>query len=193
MRRSLPALVLISAVVVHGQPAASSPPAPTRAVSPAVAAMLKAALPPVAPAPPATGPKAAKRAPGLRETDKPQNDIVRLPAYIVQEARPPVFREQDIYTPRALSRRLAKRYYPEWYRAFTRLVGFTPLALLRPSAEASAMAQFAEDERLRNKAEFSEYANWLKTSDPSAGTAFKSEVQQTFMHWSDLGWSNKSR
>ena len=166
---------------------ATTPPAPS-AISAEIAAKLIAARPKLPPLVQPIAPKPADETPDLRETDKPQNGIVRLPKYVVREARPPVFREQDIYTPQALSRRLAKRYYPEWYRAFTGLIHYTPLALFFPSAEASAMAQFAEDERLRNKAEFADYAAMLMTSSPASGVRLRSEAQQAFMPPSDFGW-----
>ncbi len=172
--------------------APAAPPAPS-AISAGTAAKLAAARPRLPPLVQPAAPKPAAETPDLREADKPANGIVRLPKYVVRETKPPVFREQDIYTPSALSRRLAKRYYSEGYLAFSKLIGYTPLAFIFPSAEASAMARFEEEERLRNKAEFTDYVNWLKTSSPEAGAKLKGDVQQTFMHWSEMGWSNKSK
>jgi hypothetical protein len=174
----------------------ATPPAPTAAaatgtLSVETAAKLVAARPKLPPLILPGAPIPAAETPDLREADKPQNGIVRLPKFVVREARPPVFREQDLYRSGDLARHLAKRYYSEGYLAFSKLVGYTPLALIFPSAEASAMARFEEDERLRNKAEFTEYAIWLKTSNPAAGAKLKNAAQETFMHWSDLGWSSK--
>ena len=39
----------------------------------------------------------------LRDIDKPRNGIIRLPNYTVQEKKPPVFRERDIYTREGLA------------------------------------------------------------------------------------------
>ena len=43
--------------------------------------------------------------------DKPKNDIIRLTRVVVKGQRPPVFREQDIYTPKALAELAIKRYF----------------------------------------------------------------------------------
>ena len=186
MRAAEPAPTL-SALSAPAAPPASS------AISAGTAAKLVAARPKLPPLVQPAAPKPAEETPDLRETDKPRNGIVRLPKYVVRETRPPVFREQDIYTQSAFSRRLAKRYYSEGYLAFSRLIGYTPLAFIFPSAEASAMAQFREEERLRIKAEFSDYTNMLMISNPAAGEKLKGDVQQTFMRWSEMGWSNKSK
>ncbi len=34
------------------------------------------------------------------ETEKPRNGIIRLPRYLVQEAKPPTFKESELYTAR---------------------------------------------------------------------------------------------
>jgi hypothetical protein len=75
-----------------GQEAPAAPDAP-RAVSPAVAVMLAAAMPKYAP--PKT--KAVKRAPTPpTEEAKPRNGIVHLSPYIVRGEKPPT--DQDIMT-----------------------------------------------------------------------------------------------
>jgi hypothetical protein len=95
-------LVAAETTPVLKEPApAPSPPSPARPrpVSPAVAAQLSAAVPKfenIAPAPA----KPAETAPDLRETDKPRNTIVRLPSYVVEEEKAPVFKERELLTPR---------------------------------------------------------------------------------------------
>lgn len=199
MNRCPFALLLASAVAAIAQPdsppKAAVPSAPNlrpRAISPAAATLLNAALPKVAPVKPAATNSAGPSS-DVRDVDKPQNTIVRLPQFVVREARPPIFREQDLYREQDLARRLAKRYYSEGYLAFSRLIHYTPLALVLPSAEASALQQFYDDERLRNMADVADNANMLMKSNPAAGAKMKYDAQQTFMHWSDLGWSNKPK
>lgn len=194
MKRCPLALLIVSAAVAMAQPmlppakeapAAAPAPAKPRAISPAVAELLKASLPKIAPVKPAAK-KPESAAPELRETDQPQNEIVRLPNFVVRESKPPVFREQDIYTRQALARRLAQRYYSEGYLAFSKLVGYTPLSYVLPSAEASAMAQFRDEERLRQKHEFEDLTNMI--TDPAAGAKAKEVGRDTFLHWGDMGW-----
>ncbi len=46
----------------------------------------------------------------IRDVDKPRNTIKRLPKYMVRAPRPPVFREQDIYTNDGLGALGVKKY-----------------------------------------------------------------------------------
>src|SRR4051812_8319905 len=97
------AVWLVSAVATSAQPASvvktesAAPPATVpaalparpRAISAATADLLKSSLPKI------TLPKPAEKkpeaeSPVLRETDQPQNEIVRLPSYIVREERSPI-------------------------------------------------------------------------------------------------------
>ncbi len=195
MSRSL-ALVFASAVVALAQP--TSPPAtdapsvsPTpdraRAVSPATADLLKAALPKIAAVKPAEQ-KSEANSPDLRETDKPRNGIIRLPKFIVRDRKPPVFTDRELLGEGAFGEKLARRYYPEWYLAFNRLARFTPLALYLPSAEASALARFYDEERLRKMDEFADLTNMVMRSNPAAGAKVKDLTREAFMRQSDIGW-----
>lgn len=184
MKRCPLALLFASTAVAVAQPllppatpapVAAPGPAQPRAVSSGTADLLKAALPKSAFVKPPEK-KSDAAAPDLRDTDKPRNDIVRLPNYVVREPKPPVFREQDIYTPQAFARRLAKRYYSEGYLAFDRLFHFIPFSsLVLDSAEGYAMAKFQEEERLRVMAEL-------------AGLMPGEKVKEIFMRPSDFGW-----
>ena len=198
MKRRPLALLFVSAVAAAAQPASppateapttplAAVPARARTVSPAMADLLKAALPKLAPVKPAEKTPAAE-SPDLREIDKPRNAIVRLPKYVVREPKPPVFTDRELYGAKAFGERLARRYYPDWYLAFNRLAQFTPLALYLPSAGASALARFEDEERLRKKAEFEGLANLIMLSDPKAGAKAKEVTRDTFMRWTDFGW-----
>lgn len=93
-------------------PVASAAPAPTppapaavgQPASPGVSAEIASGLPGYRPEP---TPKAGAARADARETDKPKNQIVRLPVevmrrYVVRERRLPVFRPLDLYTEKGL-------------------------------------------------------------------------------------------
>ena len=173
-----------------GQPSAARAKAPApRAISSDVAAQLAASRPkfsPVAPPPP---PKPESELPDLRETDKPKNTIVRLPKFVVQEPRPPVFRERDIYTKKGLETLAMRRYLSETDRILNR---FT-LPLFGISSAQRAMAMYEEDERLKNMSDVADHTNMVMKSDSAAGTKMKGDAQQTFMRWQDFGWNGGNK
>ena len=63
-------------------------------MSPQTAALLGVIVPKVTPPAPADA-KPPEEAPDLREIDRPRNGIIRLPRFLVQEDRPPVFRGES--------------------------------------------------------------------------------------------------
>jgi hypothetical protein len=172
-------------------PATPLNPAPERtihAISPGIAAQLAASRPkftPIAPPPP---PKPEEELPDLREIDKPKNTIVRLPKYVVQEPKSPIFRERDIHTKEGLANLAMRRYLTEADRALNRF----RLPLFGISNEDRAMAMYYEDERLKNMADVADNTNMVMKSDPTAGAKMKSAAQQTFMRWSDIGYQGGS-
>jgi len=173
----------------------SAPPKRDRAVSSGVAAQLAATMPKYTPPPPKPAPVPEEELPDLRDTDKPKNTIVRLPKYIVQEPRPPVFRERDLNTKQGLSRIAMRRYLSETDRvlnSFT-IPLFSPISTNGgTSNENRALAMYYEDERLQNMADVADKTNMVMKSDRAAGAQVKSAAQNTFMRWSDFGYgSNK--
>lgn len=100
---SVLALLGLSAPALQAQAAASAEkkeadtPAPkrSRAISGEVAAALSAAMPKYDP-PKAVEPPPEEELADLRETDRPRNKIIRLPEYVVQEKKPPVFTDRDL-------------------------------------------------------------------------------------------------
>lgn len=165
-----------------------APPRPaqkrTRAVSSGVAAALAAAVPKYTP-PPKPEPKPETEAVDLREIDKPKNTIIRLPKYIVQEEKPIVFSERAITTDKGLADIAVRRYISDLDRGLNRIT----LPLFGISAEARALAMYAEDERLRNMSDLSVAAANATLSDPAAGAYIRRETQETFMRTSDFGWN----
>ena len=77
--------------------------------------------------------------------DKPKNKIIRLPEFIVQEERLPNFREQDIYTPKALTEIALKRYLSDFGRA----LNAWRIPIIGGAVDSYAMALWAQDERAR--------------------------------------------
>jgi hypothetical protein len=182
-----------------GATAEPSAPAPrtVHAISPDVAAQLAASRPkftPVAPPPP---PKPEEELPDLRETDKPKNTIVRLPKYVVQEPRPPVFRELDIHTKQGLANLAMRRYLTETDRALNRfrLPLFSPFSTNGGSGsnEDRAMAMYYEDERLKEMADTADKTNMVMRSDATEGKKVQGAARQTFMRWQDFGWQGGNK
>lgn len=121
----------------------------------------------------------------MREVDKPKNTIVRLPKFVVQEPRPAIFRERDIYTKQGLESLAMRRYLTETDRVLNR---FT-LPLFGISSAKRAMAMYEEDERLKNMSDVADHTNMVIKSDATAGAKMKADAQQTFMRWQDFGWN----
>jgi len=121
-----------------------------RAVSENVAAQLAARMPQYTPpSEPKSKTEDEDTADGdladLRDEDRPQNQILRLPDYVVREKKPPVFRERDIHSPSGLAALAASRYLSETGQALNRF----RLPLFGGGAQAYALARYEEDERLR--------------------------------------------
>lgn len=174
-------------------PVSAPPPPPAahkreRAISSEVAASLAAAMPKYNPPKPAPPPKPIEEQPDLRETDKPKNGIVRLPNYVVREAKPPVFRERDINTQQGLVNIARKRYVSETFKA----LNFSDVPLFSGLTDKQAMAMYAEDERLKNITELNDAAGMVSARDKAQGAYIKRDIQATTMRTDDYGWQKKN-
>lgn len=178
-------------------PILSAPPAETpapgsgrraRAISGDVAAALAAATPKYTPPPPKPPPKPEEEQVDLRDVDKPKNTIVRLPKYIVQEKKPPVFSERAIHTEKGLTEIAMRRYISDFDRALNRWT----LPFIGISKEARALAMYAEEERLQNMSDLKDAAANASKSDAAAGEYIRRESQKTFLRSSDFGWNGGS-
>ncbi len=169
----------------------STPPAPrrTRAISPEAAAQLSANTPKFTPAPPKPEPKPEEELPDMRDVDKPKNTIIRLPKYIVQEAKPVVLSERAVHTQQGLADIAVRRYISDVDRALNR---FT-LPLFGRSVEERALSMYAEDERLKNMSELGDNVRMISAMDQAAGTYVKREVDKTYLRTSDFGWQSSSK
>ncbi len=145
-------------------PASSPAPETPRAMSPAIAAHLAAQLPKFAPPKPAE-PAASPAAP---DPARPRNTIFRLPNYVVQEEKPPAFKERHLLTPTGrLS--LGLKRYPG--------LRFGSLPIFRNDGWALAMLE--EDDRLERKAEMEDLVTLV--SLPAERAKAKAEVQKAFL------------
>lgn len=193
----LAALGLSTAPVVLGQASPNAPrPAgdrPTVEVSGPSDRVSRSTLSAVAagisfqpPAPPApSAPKTAEE----EEADAPKNGIVRLPEYVVQGERPPVFREKDVNTKKGLSEIAVKRFLGETGKALNAY----HLPLFGMSKEQYALMLYEQEERLKNMKDVSDKVSLLRASDPVAAEQLKREVDQTFIRRSEFSTTPSSR
>ena len=121
--------------------------------------------------------------PDLREVDKPKNNIIRLPKFVVREPKPAVFTERDVHTKEGLQKLAVKRYSTEGDKT---LNSFT-LPLFGMSAEARAMAQYEADERLKNMADLKDNARETSRVNKTESSYLKKETDQTFLRSSEFG------
>lgn len=82
---------------------------------------------------------------------EPKNQIIRLPEFLVQEERLPNFREQDIYTPKALTEIALKRYLSDFGRA----LNAWRLPIIGGAVDSYVMMLWEQDERARISRELS--------------------------------------
>ena len=108
------------------------------------------------------------------DSDRPQNGIIRLPKYVVEEQRPPVFSERNLYTPENLRRLAYLRYTNAFSRRFRLVPGWY------------AMMQYEAEERRRNLAEMEDKVFMYRISgDNKSAEALKTDIQRTFMRRSE--------
>ena len=169
------------------QPPANSAPATKkdRPISAGVASALAASMPKYNPPP---KPKPVDETADMRDVDKPKNGIIRLPKYTVQEKKPPVFRERDIYTSGGLAELARNRYLSPTDRVLNRVT----LPLFGTSQEARALAMYAEDERLNNMSDLKDTAKDVSRTDPNEGAYIKRVTDQTYMRDSGFGYDSRA-
>lgn len=179
-------LALTASAQTAETPADEAPARNTRAVSPGVAAALAAGMPKYNPPKPVEKDENGDPV-DLREVDKPRNQIVRLPDYVVQEKKPPVFREIDIYTQKGLGELAKMRYLSETGQALNRYT----IPLFGMSAESYALMRYAEDERLRNVSELNESARDMSLTDPENAKAIREATRDIYARGFETGYRRK--
>jgi hypothetical protein len=119
----------------------------------------------------------------LREIDKPRNEIIRLPKYMVEAKRPPVFNDRNLYSQEMLRRLAYKRYAS----AFSRDV-LNRYQIFGKGDEAYAMMQYEAEERRQNMAEMADKVSMYRISgDKEEANQLKQDAQNTFMRRTDFG------
>jgi hypothetical protein len=134
------------------------------------------------PPPPAPEKKAEQHPDDPQNAENPKNGIVRLPKYIVEGERPPVFRERDINTTKGLGEIAVKRYLSEAGKALNRYT----LPFIGLTKEQYALMMYQEDERLQNLKDVSEDVYILRQTDPGAADQLQREVDRTFIRRSEF-------
>jgi hypothetical protein len=123
---------------------APAAPRPGRGISRAAAAALSAGITYAPPPPPKP---VVDEDVDLRDIDKPQNEIIRLPAYHVTARKPPVFTDRSLYTRDNLEKLAIARHLGRFDTGFLNLWTLPWL-----SNEARAMQLYYDEERLKNMA-----------------------------------------
>jgi hypothetical protein len=177
----------VAAASSNPDPSLSTSPAPAppkrdRPISDGVASSLAASMPKYNP-PPKPKPQDDIDS---REVDKPKNGIIRLPKYTVQEKKPPVFRERDIYTAGGLADLARKRYLTRLDLAMNSFY----IPFLSSSPEERAMAMYAEDERLNNMSDLKDAARTVGQSDPAGSQYIKRVSDDTYLRSGGSGYES---
>lgn len=152
----------------------SAPIAP-RAISPATALKLTVSIPKFVAAPTRDEKTAASPSAPATEETKPRNTIIRLPDYVVRDAKVPAIKEREVLSPRGRLE-LARKLHPGI--RVGNLFGLN---------DGVALAMLAEQERLDRQREFTDLADLMRYSDPAAHAKVKREVEQAFMREADFG------
>ncbi|PTY08117.1 hypothetical protein DB347_00580 [Opitutaceae bacterium EW11] len=117
----------------------------------------------------------------LRDVDKPRNAIVRLPKFVVQGERPPVFAEKDINTKKGLADLAVKRYLSSVGQALNKY----HLPLIGMSQEQLALMMYEEDQRLKDMKDFGEKVYlYRQAGDKTGADALQKDIDRTFMRTS---------
>jgi hypothetical protein len=166
-----------SSEVVPARPAAGGTPAAgsnTRSmVSAEVRASLRDAIPQFdVPKPPTPPPTAA-------EESGPNNEIVRLPTVEVQADRPPVFKNEELYTKRDQAT-LALRKYAG--------LNVTPFGWINRLNAPIAMQMYEEDQRLMKMQDVSDTAAaFVRAGDKETSSYLLKSSNATFLRTPDFG------
>ncbi|HRI82770.1 MAG TPA: hypothetical protein PLF88_10065 [Opitutaceae bacterium] len=155
----------------------------SRAISSEVASALAAGMPKYEPPKPAE-PKVEAEEIDLRETDQPRNRIIRLPDYVVQEKKPPVFRERDLHTRKGLVDLAKQRYFSEAAQGLNRF----RIPLFGQGIDAYALQMQADAERLQNITDLKETADTIRAADPENATYIRRLTDDTYIRRNDFGY-----
>lgn len=121
--------------------------------------------------------------------DQPRNKIIRLPKYVVEADRPPIFKEREILTKQALAELAVRRYLS---RFDSKVLNRFTLPIIGISPEARAMAMYAEDVRLENMSELRDAAETARRGGDRAGSDYiMKETNRTFLRSGGMDWTSR--
>jgi len=120
----------------------------------------------------------------LRDVDKPRNTIIRLPKYIVEGERPPVFAEKEINTKKGLAELAMKRYLSTVHQGLNRY--HLPALFGGISNEALAMDMYHDQERLDAMQDYKEKVSLFRAAGDKEADALKKEADTTFLRRGDF-------
>jgi hypothetical protein len=170
-----------ASIVLAPAPKDYAPPSHTdsdgveRTISPGLAAALSQGMPRFAAVPSPTPTPTGDQV-DLRDVDKPRNEIKRLPKYVVQESRPPVFRERDLFTAQGQIDLSFKKHQG---LLFGNILGLN---------SGAAEMMYLEDQRLQSMDDLKDEAHAMSRGGASSeGTYIMQQSSDTYMR-SGSGW-----
>jgi hypothetical protein len=126
--------------------------------------------------PPKPKPEDQKDDVDLRDVDKPRNGIIRLPKYMVEGERPPVFSNRNVYTSRGLADLAKRRYFSNFDRNFLNRYS------IFGSNDERALQMYADEERLSNMADTNERIYLYRQSgDNAAANQLQNSANSTYI------------
>ncbi len=126
-------------------------------------------------------PKPAKPEADQQDADKPKNGIIRLPKYIVRDAKPPVFTEKDLLTEKGQEDLAMKRYIIDTGSMPWLAAGVSKLLF-----QANADQQYADAERASDMSSLRNAASAAAAGGDRAESDFiRKASNDTFMRRSD--------
>lgn len=167
-------ILLAPAPKDYAPPAHTDSDGESRTISSGLAAALSEGMPKYSP--PTPTPTPAADPVDMRDLDKPRNEIKRLPKFVVQESRPPVFRERDLFTTQG---QIDLAFKSHSGLLFGNILGLN---------SGAAQMMYLEDQRLDNIADLKDEAHALSRGGASAeGSYILQQSSDTYMR-SGTSW-----
>jgi hypothetical protein len=113
-----------------------------------------------------------------RDLDKPRNEIIRLPKYMVEGQRPAIFRERDFYSTRAgMQQMQLQKFFGE---------GLLNRRQLGKTGEMYAAQSFWDDERLKGMTEMGRHASIYRLAgDDARANKAEREAKASYIRVND--------
>jgi hypothetical protein len=120
-----------------------------------------------------------------RDLDKPRNEIIRLPKYMVEGERPPVFAEKNLYTKENFSTLVMQRYLGK--------EGLNKHQLGK-AGEIYAAQMYWDDERLKNMVEGDKHVSLYRAAgDDEKAAKVEKENRSMFLRTNDANSADMSK